>query len=66
MCYNPETNIKYTPNMIKNAMKSANFKVLLDKTPKQQALKCIEKLMKKIPISKYKMKVNIYIPTSSI
>lgn len=65
MCYNPETNTQYTTNMIKNAMKSINIKVLLDKNPKQQALKCIGQLAQKIPIKKYKMKVNIYIPSTN-
>lgn len=65
MCYNPEANTQYTVNMIKNAMKSVNIKVLIDKSPKQQALKCIGQLAQKIPIKKYKMKVNIYIPSNN-
>jgi len=51
--------------MIVRAMKDVHFAVNIKKSPKLQAMKCIEKLKTLIPIERAQMKLQLMVPANA-
>mmetsp|Transcript_3796 Transcript_3796/g.5170 ORF Transcript_3796/g.5170 Transcript_3796/m.5170 type:complete len:426 (-) Transcript_3796:149-1426(-) len=64
-CVNPGNNRRYTPDMIRQAMKMAEFSPHPTKKPKQQFLDCVKLLIERnvIPIQRAKMCLKITMNT---
>lgn len=62
MCVNPESKRPYTVSAIMRSLKEVHFSVNVKKSAKLQALKCIDKLKKVMPIERAQMRLLLSVP----